>query len=498
MMAEKLPQKRSTTSNGLRKRPQFEQIVNYIANGQETIKYPDRIAKQIRNHPFMTQLDFFDMQEDQHRSWEEQVRQREAVQLAGAMGITAAQARAAAGPMGGGYGPIHNRGGGRGGGGVIGPAGPQVGPARPQPQAGAGVRAAAAEARAAGPPAGAGMAGNYGPVRDGGPGAGPARTRLIGKQNAYGQMTPGVQPVPSGVIGQLASQDASASASAYTMMVDADQRAQEAIDREHARRSAAASAAAASLYPTGVPTQQEASSSSGAAASSGVLTQQGVDQGAAASSSGGKGKGKDTEMQKRLVAKNMGTSVNMMDAQAQALQDAAKKADAQLTQAAIQKPVPKKKPIGRPTTTIQVQKGPATKGTVSAPVLKHASEVKKINQAESARLAKMQTTSGQETITIERQAKTRKPAKPVKKVQLKNKPSDLAKEIKKSVGRKGAVVKKETPSAETRREKALQLKEKKYSETEVPTPKLAIGPRKQKGSKGTKSSKGRKRTVIIM
>ena len=204
----------------------------------------------------MTQLDFFDMQEDQHRSWEEQVRQREAAQLAGAMGITAAQARAAAGPSGGGggggYGPIHNRGGGRGGGGVIGPAGPQVGPARPQPQAGAGVRAAAAEARAAGPPAGAGMAGNYGPVRYGGqPGAGPARTRLIGKQNAYGQMTPGVRPVPSGVVGQLAIQDADASASADQMMVDADQRAQEAIEREHARRSAAASAAAASLYQTG-------------------------------------------------------------------------------------------------------------------------------------------------------------------------------------------------------------------------------------------------------
>ena len=133
MIAKKLPQKRATISNGLRKRPQFEQIVNYIANGQETIKYPDRQAKQIRNHPFMTQLDFFDMPEDQHRSWEEQVRQREAAQLAGTMGLTAAQARAAAGPMGGGYGPSLNRGVGRGRGGVIGPAGPQVGPAR-EPQ----------------------------------------------------------------------------------------------------------------------------------------------------------------------------------------------------------------------------------------------------------------------------------------------------------------------------------------------------------------------------
>ena len=132
MMAEKLPQKRSTVGSGLRKRPQFEQIVNYIANGQEKITYPDRQAKLIRNHPFMTQLDFFDMQEDQHRMWEEQVRQREAIQLAGPMGITAAQARAAAGPYrggggGGGYGPVNNRGGGRGRG-PGGPAGPQAGP----------------------------------------------------------------------------------------------------------------------------------------------------------------------------------------------------------------------------------------------------------------------------------------------------------------------------------------------------------------------------------
>ena len=148
-------------------------------------------------------------------------------------------------------------------------------------------------------------------------------------------MTPGVRPVPSGVVGQLAIQDADASASADQMMVDADQRAREAIEREHARRSAAASAAAASLYQTGEETQQDASSSSAAAAA--------ASSGAAASSSGGKGKGKDAEMQKRLVAKNMGTSVNMMDAQAQALQDAAKKAYAQITQAAIQKPVPKSK-----------------------------------------------------------------------------------------------------------------------------------------------------------
>ena len=52
---------------GLHKRPQMMQIVNYLENGQEKMTYPDREAKFIRNHPFMTQLDFFDMQEDQQR-----------------------------------------------------------------------------------------------------------------------------------------------------------------------------------------------------------------------------------------------------------------------------------------------------------------------------------------------------------------------------------------------------------------------------------------------
>jgi hypothetical protein len=45
----------------------MEQIVNYLENGQERVKYPNRQAKFIRNHPYLTQLDFFDMQEDQER-----------------------------------------------------------------------------------------------------------------------------------------------------------------------------------------------------------------------------------------------------------------------------------------------------------------------------------------------------------------------------------------------------------------------------------------------
>ena len=91
----------------------------------------------------------------------------------------------------------------------------------------------------------------------------------------------------------------------------------------------------------------------------------------------------------------------------------------------------------------------------------------------------------QADITLIKTGKPLKPApttKPVKKVRLKSKP---------------VVKTKETPT-DSMREKALQRKEKTYSETEVPTPKFAIAPRKEKGSKSGKSSKGRKRTVIIM
>ena len=57
---------------GLRKRPTFEGIVDYIANGQETIKYPDRLAKFMRNHPYLTQLDgegIMEMQDQQEEAW---------------------------------------------------------------------------------------------------------------------------------------------------------------------------------------------------------------------------------------------------------------------------------------------------------------------------------------------------------------------------------------------------------------------------------------------
>ena len=73
---------RQINHTGLRPRPQFEQLVDYLENGQERAKFPDRKAKFIRDHPFMTQLDFFDMQEEQQKAWEAQQRKMEARDVA--------------------------------------------------------------------------------------------------------------------------------------------------------------------------------------------------------------------------------------------------------------------------------------------------------------------------------------------------------------------------------------------------------------------------------
>ena len=71
-------------TSGLRQRPTFEGIVDYIANGQETIKYPDRLAKFMRNHPYLTQLDgegMMEMQEQQENAWKEQLKDQRVKEL---------------------------------------------------------------------------------------------------------------------------------------------------------------------------------------------------------------------------------------------------------------------------------------------------------------------------------------------------------------------------------------------------------------------------------
>ena len=96
MIAENLPRKGAARidTTGLQKRPQFEQILNYLTYGQENIVFPDREAKLVRNHPFMTQLDFFDMQEDQKNQREEQKRQHEVEAIAEKFCMSAASVQA--------------------------------------------------------------------------------------------------------------------------------------------------------------------------------------------------------------------------------------------------------------------------------------------------------------------------------------------------------------------------------------------------------------------
>ena len=42
---------------GLRPRSTYEEKINYLQNSQDIIKYPNRLAKQIRTSPYLTQLD---------------------------------------------------------------------------------------------------------------------------------------------------------------------------------------------------------------------------------------------------------------------------------------------------------------------------------------------------------------------------------------------------------------------------------------------------------
>jgi hypothetical protein len=62
------------------------EIINYLENNQDKARFPDREASFVRKHPYMTQLDFFDMQDEQALAWEEQnrkERQKEVAQQAG-------------------------------------------------------------------------------------------------------------------------------------------------------------------------------------------------------------------------------------------------------------------------------------------------------------------------------------------------------------------------------------------------------------------------------
>ena len=112
----------------------------------------------------------------------------------------------------------------------------------------------------------------------------------------------------------------------------------------------------------------------------------------------------------------------------------------------------------------KANKGPITKGSVSAPELKNASEVKKINQAVNAQPIKIaKQPLREELVDISETRKHRRApnAKPVKKRNLKDKSSELAKKIEYTVERKGAEVKKDNT------DKAIRDLGKKFLSTDM-------------------------------
>ena len=66
----------SRPTTGLRKKPTFEQIINYLEAGQEKIKYPNRYWSQLRNSPWLTQMDG----EDQNDIEAQQLKQTQIIQ----------------------------------------------------------------------------------------------------------------------------------------------------------------------------------------------------------------------------------------------------------------------------------------------------------------------------------------------------------------------------------------------------------------------------------
>ena len=81
---------------GLRKKPTYESLIDYIQNKQPLIKYPDRLATQIMNSREMLSLDKIGMigiEEQQQNIMKEQQREVIITQQANSEGSTAKNLR---------------------------------------------------------------------------------------------------------------------------------------------------------------------------------------------------------------------------------------------------------------------------------------------------------------------------------------------------------------------------------------------------------------------
>ena len=80
---------------GLRRRESYDEVVSIIENDQTKIKYPNRVAVQILNSPYMKQLDteaLMDMQNQQDRMWKNKMKQLVMQELANQTGTPCADA----------------------------------------------------------------------------------------------------------------------------------------------------------------------------------------------------------------------------------------------------------------------------------------------------------------------------------------------------------------------------------------------------------------------
>ena len=84
-------------NKGLRRRESYDEVVSIIENDQTKIKYPNRVAVQILNSPYMKQLDteaLLDMQNQQDRMSKNKMKQLVMQELASQTGTPFVQMRA--------------------------------------------------------------------------------------------------------------------------------------------------------------------------------------------------------------------------------------------------------------------------------------------------------------------------------------------------------------------------------------------------------------------
>ena len=82
---------------GLRKRPTYDEVINYLENEQPKIKYPDRKATFLRNSPYLTQFDgdsWIDLEEQENNIAKEKLKEEEVKKIASATNATAQVLRA--------------------------------------------------------------------------------------------------------------------------------------------------------------------------------------------------------------------------------------------------------------------------------------------------------------------------------------------------------------------------------------------------------------------